>query len=180
MTDKNKVTISKLMSLVLRHNPAKLNINLDENGWSDVDKLMQGINKKGHKVTLVDLKEIVESNDKKRFKFNDDFTKIRANQGHSINVDVELKEAKPPAILYHGTATKFLSSIEKQGLVAGSRLHVHLSSDKETANQVGIRHGKPVVLTINSEKMYADGNLFYLSDNNVWLTNSILPKYIYS
>ena len=133
----------------------------------------------GRKVSLDDLKKIVASNNKQRFRFNDDFTKIRANQGHSISVDVELNEVRPPVVLYHGTATKFLESIKHNGLIAKNRLHVHLSADKETAIKVGGRHGKPIVLTVNSAKMYEDGFIFYLSENNVWLTVSVPINYIF-
>jgi len=178
MTDKEKTRVSKFMSLVLRHNPQKIGINLDDNGWADTDLLLQGMKKNGHKVTLDDLKEVVATNDKQRFKFNDDFTKIRANQGHSVAVDVEMKEVTPPNVLYHGTATRFLSAIQSEGLISKSRLHVHLSSEKDTAAKVGSRHGKPVILTISAAKMQADGFVFYLSENGVWLVNAVPPKYI--
>jgi len=178
MTDKEIVSISKFMSLVLRHNPSKAGITLDANGWADTDTLIKGMNRAGRKVTLDTLKEVVASNDKQRFKFSDDFTKIRANQGHSVQVDVELNETQPPATLYHGTATRFLNSIKVEGLTARSRLHVHLSGDKETALKVGGRHGTPVVLTINAIKMHEDGYKFYLSDNGVWLVASVPPSYI--
>jgi len=178
MTDKEKTRFSKFMSLVLRHNPQKIGINLDDNGWVDTDLLLLGMQKSGYKVTLDELKEIVATNDKQRFKFNDNYTKIRANQGHSVAVDVEMKEVAPPNILYHGTATRFLSAIQSEGLISKNRLHVHLSSDKETASKVGSRHGKPVILTISAAKMQADGFVFYLSENGVWLVNAVPPKYI--
>lgn len=179
MTDKEKTRASKFMSLVLRHNPQKISISLDNNGWADTNLMLEGMHKNGHKVTLEDLKEVVATNDKQRFKFNDDFSKIRANQGHSVAVDVEMKEATPPDILYHGTATRFLSAIKTQGLISKNRLHVHLSSDKETAIKVGSRHGEPVVLTINTTKMQADGFVFYLSENDVWLVDAVPPEYIW-
>jgi len=166
------------MSLVLRHNPQKIGITLDENGWADVVLLLSGINRLGHKATLDDLKEVVATNDKQRFKFNDDYSKIRANQGHSVAVDVEMKATVPPDTLYHGTATRFLEAIKSKGLIAKSRLHVHLSSEKETAIKVGSRHGKPVILVINASKMQADGLVFYFSENGVWLTESVPPEYI--
>ena len=166
------------MSLVLRHNPQKIGITLDENGWADVFLLLSGINRSGHKATLDDLKEVVATNDKQRFKFNDDYSKIRANQGHSVAVDVEMKATVPPDTLYHGTATRFLEAIKSKGLIAKSRLHVHLSSEKETAIKVGSRHGKPVILVINASKMQADGLVFYFSENGVWLTESVPPEYI--
>lgn len=179
MTDKDKVTVSKFMSLVLRHAPSKAGITLDENGWANVDSLIKGMNKAGNiVVTLEDMKEVVATNDKQRFRFNDDYTKIRANQGHSVSVDVELVEKEPPAILYHGTADRFLQSIRTDGLKPQSRLYVHLSSDNETAVKVGRRHGKPMVLVINAAKMYKDGFKFYLSENGVWLTDSVPAEYI--
>ena len=180
MNDKNTKTTSKFMSLVLRHNPQSIGITLDSNGWADAQALIDGMNRKGQRVTLEILKEVVAANDKQRFKFNEDYTKIRANQGHSVIVDVELKETQPPDILYHGTAARFAASIKNEGLIAKSRLHVHLSGDKQTAEKVGSRHGKPVVLTINSAKMHQDGYKFYLSENNVWLTNAVPVEYIWN
>jgi len=179
MTDKEKIRASKLMSLVLRHNPQKIGISLDDNGWADTDLLLKGMLKNGCKITLEDLKDVVETNDKKRFKFNVDFSKIRANQGHSVAVDVEMNEAVPPDVLYHGTATRFLGAIKSEGLISKSRLHVHLSSERETATKVGSRHGKPVVLTINAAKMQTDGFIFYLSENGVWLVDRVPPEYIW-
>ena len=118
------------------------------------------------------------TDDKQRYKFNDDYTKIRANQGHSISVDVELQEAMPPALLYHGTAARFIQAIRNDGLISKSRLYVHLSKDAETAVKVGGRHGKAAVLTIDSAGMYENGYKFFLSDNNVWLTKAIPAAYI--
>jgi len=178
MTKKEIVTVSKFLSLILRHRPEKIGITLDQNGWADTDALISGMNQAGRRVTLQDLKEIVDTNDKQRFKFNDDFSKIRANQGHSISVDLELKETTPPVTLYHGTASCFIKAIEKEGLKPKGRQHVHLSIDIETAVNVGSRHGKAVVLTINSHRMYEDGYKFYLSENNVWLTSAVPAVYI--
>jgi len=129
---------------------------------------------------LNDLKYIVESNDKQRFKFSEDFSEIRANQGHSVAVAVEMDERKPPNVLFHGTATRFLAAIKQDGLIAKNRLHVHLSSDRETAEKVGARHGKSVILTINSAKMYNDGKIFYISENGVWLTADVPVEYIFN
>jgi len=179
MTRKEKVTVSKFLSLVLRHRPERIGITLDQNGWADTDALISGLNQAGRRVTLQDLMEIVDENDKQRFKFNDDYSKIRANQGHSVSVDVELKETPPPVTLYHGTASCFIKSIKKEGLKPKGRQHVHLSSDNETAVNVGSRHGKAVVLTIYSRKMYEAGYKFYLSENNVWLTSVVPAEYIY-
>ena len=174
----DKIKISKFLSLVLRHKPETINLMLDENGWIDTNSLIQGMNKANFSVDLVILKEIVKSNDKQRFKFNDDFTKIRANQGHSVNVDLKFEQKTPPAILFHGTALRNLDSIKQNGLLKQNRHHVHLSSDTETANKVGMRYGKPIVLKIESGKMNADRIKFYLSENKVWLTENVDVKYI--
>lgn len=173
-------SLSKFISLILRHNPQTIGIKLDNYGWANVNELINGINKSGKKINMEILKEIVLTDNKQRYSFNDDKTKIRANQGHSINVDVELQEIKPPEILYHGTATKYIESIKKNGLIGKTRLYVHLSKDKETAENVGKRHGKPIVLVINSNKMYNDGYKFYLSENKVWLCKNVPVSYIYN
>ena len=179
MKEKDKKSASRFMSLILRHEPERIGIALDKNGWADTNELLVGLNRNGYDVGLKELKEIVASNDKQRFKFNEDNTKIRANQGHSVAVEVKMEELEPPVVLYHGTATRFLGAIKKGGLISKNRLHVHLSDDKETALKVGARHGKSVILTINSHKMYEDGFKFYLSDNGVWLTDVVPVKYIW-
>lgn len=167
------------MSLILRHQPDVIGAELDENGWLEVDKLIDGINKKKRmNLNFETLTEVVEENDKKRFAFNEDQTKIRANQGHSVKVDVELKETIPPAKLYHGTVAKFVDAIMENGLVPMSRLHVHLSKDVETAINVGSRRGKPLILEIDAESMQKDGCVFYRSENGVWLTTEVPVKYI--
>lgn len=178
MTEQDKKRIGKFLSLVLRHDPAKIGIELDENGWVNVNELIEKCKKHRYHFSVADLIEIVETNDKKRYSFNEKRNKIRANQGHSIDIDLALSPVEPPEFLYHGTATRFLSSIMEEGIVKGSRQHVHLSKDKETATKVGSRHGKPVILTIMSGKMYQDGILFYQSDNGVWLTDYVNVKYI--
>lgn len=124
------------------------------------------------------LRKIVKSDSKQRYSYNEDLSKIRANQGHSINVDVELEEVEPPEILYHGTATKYEESIDKSGLIPKSRLYVHLSSDQETAIKVGIRHGKPIYYTVLAKAMFMDGYKFYRSENGVWLTKEVPAKYL--
>jgi len=172
------IKISKFMSMVLRHKPERIGITLDAQGWADTNALIKGMKRAGHSVSLEDLKLVVNENDKKRFKFNEDYTKIRASQGHSIDVDVELPEIAPPDILYHGTASRNIASIKDTGLKPGGRLYVHLSKDRETAENVGARHGKPVVLTINAAQMHKDGHKFYLSDNNVWMAKSVPADYI--
>lgn len=178
MTEQNKKSISKFLSLILRHDPAKIGIELDENGWANVKELIEKCKKHRYHFSMEELIEIVETNDKKRYSFNEKRNKIRANQGHSIDIDLALSPVEPPEFLYHGTATRFLSSIMKEGIVKGSRQHVHLSQDKETATKVGSRHGKVAVLTIMTGKMYEDEILFYQSDNGVWLTDYVDIKYI--
>ena len=179
MTDREKKYMSKFLSLILRHKPEAAGITLDANGWADVDALLKGMNaKRDVPITLDAIKEVVSTNDKKRFAFNGDFSKIRANQGHSINVDVELKEARPPAVLYHGTAERRVKSIIEDGLKPQDRIHVHLSTDKETAEKVGRRHGHPAILVVQAGRMHDDGFRFYLSENGVWLTDSVPPVYI--
>lgn len=173
-----KTKIGKFLSLVLRHNPETIGIKLDENGWASVDELLQGLKKANRKISMETLEEIVETNDKKRYSFNEDKTKIRANQGHSIDVDLNLKEQTPPRVLYHGTAEASFENIKKFGLVKQNRNHVHLSLDVETATKVGKRHGKPIILEINAEAMDKDGYKFYLSENGVWLTDNVPIKYI--
>ncbi|SEW43543.1 putative RNA 2'-phosphotransferase [Chryseobacterium wanjuense] len=178
MNEQQKKKISKFLSLILRHQPEIINLTLDKNGWANVDELKEKCSKNNMDFTLEELDEVVENNDKKRFIFNEDKTKIRANQGHSIDIDLALKPQQPPEFLYHGTAQNNVDSILEKGIEKRSRQHVHLSLDKETATKVGMRHGKPVILTIRTGKMYEDGVLFYLSENKVWLTDFIESKYI--
>jgi putative RNA 2'-phosphotransferase len=179
MLAKDETTkISKALSYVLRHNPASAGIKLDENGWASVDELLSKLMVGGNAISPEVLKHVVDTNNKKRFSFNDDFTKIRASQGHSIEVDLNYAESAPPAILYHGTTEKFLPAILKTGLQKISRHHVHLSNDIETAINVGQRRGKPVVLAIKSGEMFEEGHSFYKSDNGVWLTESVQVEFI--
>lgn len=170
--------ISKYMSLILRHKPEVIGIELDEHGWAKVDDLINGIEKGNHGFNFELLEEIVKTDNKNRYSFNEDKTLIRANQGHSISVDVELKEKRPPEFLYHGTGEKYVESIDKIGLIPKSRLYVHLSKDIVTAEQVGKRHGKEVVYQVNADQMYKDGYKFFLSVNNVWLTKEVPVKYL--
>ncbi len=180
MNKKEEIKISKFLSLILRHKPQTVNLQLDKNGWADIKKLIQQVNINNKKLNLdfKKLEYVVENNDKQRFIFDDEKTKIRANQGHSIKIDLGYEQVEPPEYLYHGTAKKNIGSIMKKGLIKRQRHHVHLSSDTETAVKVGSRHGKPVVLKIQSKKMHHDGLRFYLSDNGVWLTDFIQPEYI--
>jgi putative RNA 2'-phosphotransferase len=163
---------------VLRHNPDKLGITIDGNGWTSVEMLLQKINTGEYSLSMEELEEVVATNTKKRFSFNEDKTQIRANQGHSIKVDLALQPKQPPTYLYHGTVEKFMQSIREKGLLKGSRHHVHLSADKETATNVGSRRGKPIILTIKSGDMHAQNHTFYQSENGVWLTETVPTEYI--
>ena len=174
------VKLGRFLILVLRHDPHAAGITLDEHGWADVDELLAGVNRTGRKIDRVTLERIVRENNKQRYSFNGDGTKIRANQGHSLQVDVELKAAQPPKYLYHGTASRFLPAIQAEGIRKMSRQHVHLSGDFETAMAVGKRHGIPVVITIDAGAMARDGVAFYRSENGVWLCGHVEPKYFVS
>ena len=171
-------TTSKLLSYVLRHRPDSIGLALDAHGWAEVDGLLARLNAHGKRIDRALLDRVVAENDKQRFAFSEDGTRIRASQGHSIAVDLQLRAAEPPAVLYHGTASRFLKSIAAIGLRAGSRNHVHLSADLQTAVRVGARHGFPAVLAVDALRMRADGIAFYQSDNGVWLTQSVQPKYL--
>lgn len=175
----NLTNTSRFISMILRHKPEVIGITLDEHGWADVRELIEGINASGgHRLDMETLEEIVRTDEKQRYSFNEDKTLIRANQGHSIPVDVELEEAAPPAVLYHGTGEKYVASIDAQGLIPKSRLYVHLSADMETAKKVGSRHGKPVIYTVDCAGMARDGHKFYLSANHVWLTKAVPKEYL--
>lgn len=178
MKDSRLVRISKFLSYHLRHRPDQLGLTLETGGWVVVDDLLIASQKQGFTIFPHELKEVVVKNDKQRFSFNHDHTKIRANQGHSIPIDLQLVVQTPPAVLYHGTAEKFLSAILNKGLQKMSRHHVHLSADLETAKKVGMRHGHPVILTINTPGMMEAGYEFYCSENNVWLVDSVPPEYL--
>ncbi len=171
---------SKFLSFVLRHKPEAIGLELDTNGWAHLDELILKANASGE-VNNLDrelIEEVVNTNDKKRFIIDDERQRIRANQGHSVNVDLQLKPVTPPEFLYHGTATRFLDSILKVGLKPQKRQHVHLSEDIETATAVGQRYGKPVILTIKALLMHEKGFVFYRSENGVWLTDSVSIKFI--
>ena len=172
------IKTSKFLALVLRHKPQKIGLTLDEHGWADVDELIEKTVRSGRELDRESLEYIVRTNDKKRYAFNEDHTKIRASQGHTIPVDVELEETVPPDVLYHGTAESSLPSIMDKGLLKMKRLYVHLSKDVHTAIKVGQRHGKLVVLLVDSGKMYKDGYRFYLSANGVWLTDHVPQDYL--
>ncbi len=170
--------ISRIMSLVLRHDPGSIGLALDENGWAVVDELVVCLNQDGKRVDREVIESVVENSDKQRFRISEDGRLIRANQGHSIAIDLKLEKKSPPEWLYHGTATKWMKSIEREGLIKGSRQHVHLSPDKETAKKVGARHGKPVVLEVAAQMLEQHGYDFYLSENGVWLTDHVPPDYL--
>lgn len=175
----NLNSISKYISLILRHKPETIGITLDEHGWADVEALIAGIERtSGHGFNRELLEEIVRTDEKQRYSFNEDKTLIRANQGHSIAVDVELDEALPPTELWHGTGEKYAASIDLQGLMPKSRLYVHLSADRDTALKVGKRHGKPVLYIVKAGDMAKDGHRFYLSRNGVWLTREVPVDYL--
>jgi putative RNA 2'-phosphotransferase len=170
------IQISKFLCKFLRHSPEKLGIQLDSAGWIDIDTLLLACYNYGFPISLNDLSRVVEQDDKQRFSIKDG--KIRANQGHSIPVDLELTPMQPPVVLYHGTATRFLDSILSSGLTKQKRTHVHLTKDMEVAKSVGSRYGEPVVLIVDSYGMYGDYYNFYLTDNNVWLTDRVPVEYI--
>ncbi len=180
LMDPEKVSLeecSRFLSLLLRHRPDVVGISLDEHGWADVQKLLKGINKT-RPLSMEDLEKIVATDEKQRYSFNENRTLIRANQGHSIPVDVELEEKIPPDVLWHGTGKKYVESIDASGLVHKSRLYVHLSADTETAYKVGIRHGEPVIYEVLAGQMAKDGYVFYHSANGVWLTKYVPAYYL--
>lgn len=172
------IKLSRFISLILRHKPETIHIDMDRNGWVNVNDLISGIQRHGYKIDFKILKYIVDTDDKQRYSFNDDFTLIRANQGHSIRVDVGLKELEPPQYLFHGTATKYQDSINFNGLIPKSRMYVHLSEDLETAIKVGSRHGTPIVFQVEALRMSVAGYKFYKSVNGVWLTEEVPSKYL--
>ena len=178
-SEKQLQKTSIFISMILRHKPEVIGITLDEHGWANVSELIDGINRSGKYAIDMDLlEEIVRTDRKQRYSFNEDHSLIRANQGHSIPVDVELEEKIPPDILWHGTGEKYVPSIDVQGLIPKSRLYVHLSSDTETAKVVGSRHGRPVIYEVDCRQMHEDGYHFYLSSNHVWLTKEVPAKYL--
>lgn len=169
---------SRFLSRVLRHEPELIGMALGRGGWVQVDDLLRRMKRAGHPLTADALSQIVAENDKQRFTLSEDGHRIRAAQGHSVTVDLELEAMEPPATLFHGTARANLDAIFANGLNPGRRQHVHLSPDEETATKVGTRHGRPVVLRVNTAAMYADGLTFWKADNGVWLTESVPPEYL--
>ena len=172
--------LSKFISMILRHKPEAIGITLDEHGWADVDELIKGINETGEEIEFSKdtIETIVKTDKKQRYSFSQDKTLIRANQGHSIPVDVELEKKEPPKVLYHGTGVKSVKAIQEQGLLPMERLYVHLSIDVKTATNVGKHHGTPVIFQVNAEQMQKDGYDFFQSVNGVWLTKEVPAKYL--
>ena len=175
MMDEKK--LGQYLSLILRHKPEVIGIQLDEHGWAKVDELIAGIRKTQFMDQTL-LEKLVAEDEKGRYAFNDDKTLIRANQGHSIPVDVGLKEVQPPEVLWHGTGEKYVASIDREGLISKSRLYVHLSADFQTALKIGSRHGKPVVYAVDARRMHEEGYVFFLSVNGVWLTQRVPMAYL--
>lgn len=178
MSARDLVKTSRLLSLVLRHQPAKLGLTLDASGWVAVETLLAALAVHGHPLSRAELAHLVDSNDKKRFAFSEDGTLIRANQGHSVTVDLALAAAVPPERLYHGTIAANLDSIARDGLRKGQRHAVHLSADRETAIRVGARRGQAVVLEVRAGDMAKDGFVFHCSENGVWLTDHVPAAYV--
>ncbi|SFK36319.1 putative RNA 2'-phosphotransferase [Lysobacter sp. cf310] len=177
MTDRHK-PLSQFLSLILRHEPEAIGLRLDAEGWVDVNELIAKAAAHGKHYDRELLRELVRDNDKQRFKLSDDGDRIRANQGHSIDIDLALAPIEPPARLYHGTATRHAAAIRVEGLRKQSRQHVHLSADRDTAFKVGSRHGRPVVLEVRAGDMHARGATFFRADNGVWLTDAVPAEFI--
>ncbi len=170
------IRISKLLSLALRHEPAALGLRLDEAGWVDVGAVLAGLATKGEAVTREELEEVVRTSDKQRFALEG--SRMRANQGHSVDIELGLARREPPEVLYHGTVARFLAAIREEGIIKGQRTHVHLSADVRTAETVAKRRGTPVVLEVRARAMHETGHAFYLSDNGVWLTEHVPPRFL--
>jgi putative RNA 2'-phosphotransferase len=178
MDERTRARISKFLSLVLRHRPDTIGIALDREGWVAVDTLLAGCRVHGHDITRALLDDVVATNPKRRFAFSEDGSRIRANQGHSVEVELGYRPQQPPDVLFHGTIADFLPAIRAEGLCKMRRHHVHLSPDAATAAVVGRRRGAPVVLRVLAGRMHGDGHVFFLSDNGVWLTDTVAPRYI--
>ncbi len=176
--DRRLVQISKTLSQHLRHKPQSLGLNLETSGWVQVDALLEAQARKGFSLSREELEKVVTQNDKQRFSFDPTRTRIRANQGHSVEVDLELTVFEPPETLYHGTNDAALEAIFRGGLQRMSRHHVHLSPDTQTAVRVGSRRGKAVILRVRALEMHRAGFVFYRSDNGVWLTDHVPPAYL--
>jgi putative RNA 2'-phosphotransferase len=178
MTDKETTKASKFLSVILRHEPERVGLKLGEAGWVNIQELLQAVNDHGIPLTLEQLQHIVATSDKKRFAFSEDGLRIRANQGHSVEIDLQYSPQVPPELLYHGTATRFLDSIRQHGLQKMERHDVHLSAETKVTVQVGGRHGKPVLLTIKAGEMHRIGFVFRCSANGVWLVDHVPVEFI--
>lgn len=170
--------ISKFLSLLLRHRPEVIGLQLDNAGWAPIEELLSLLEEHQQGITREQLEQVVRENHKQRFKISEDGLHIRASQGHSIPVQLDLERRVPPVILYHGTATRHLDGIRQKGLLRMQRQHVHLSARAETAHQVGSRHGKPVILEVAAGRMDQAGFHFFLSDNGVWLTEQVPVEFL--
>src|SRR5262245_7642971 len=178
MDNQRMVRVSKFLSRHLRHAPQDIGLTLEEGAWVTVEALLDGCARAGMKVSRDELHFVVANSDKKRFAFDDSGARIRANQGHSVEVDLQLAEAVPPDVLYHGTAAHNRDPIMRSGLMKMKRHHVHLSATVDTAHRVGARHGKPLVLVVDARSMHAAGVTFFCSDNGVWLVDAVPPQYL--
>jgi putative RNA 2'-phosphotransferase len=179
MDEKRKVRISKFLSLILRHNPKAVGLSLDENGWARVDELLAACAARGRAFTRGELETVVAENDKKRFAFDEAGAKIRARQGHSLKVALDLEEKEPPPVLYHGTSERNARAILEKGLLKMRRHHVHLSPDTETAQKVGERRGgRTAIFSIDAARMREAGFKFYISENGVWLADEVPPEFL--
>lgn len=178
MTSQQLTAASKFLSLVLRHKPSTIALELDAAGWAGVDELLARASAAGHTLSRALLEEVVRTSDKKRFAFSEDGLRIRANQGHSVEIELGLPPVAPPARLFHGTASRFLEAILAEGLSKRQRHHVHLSESSETATAVGRRYGQPVLLAVDAQRMAAQGFAFFRSDNHVWLTDHVPAVYL--
>lgn len=178
MNDKQRTKLSKAMSLLLRHRPQLGKLTLDEQGWVNMDALIDGLGRLGIRTDPEQVEEVIVKCDKQRFAWDEIHDRVRANQGHSVAVQLDLPECEPPDTLFHGTVDRFLSAIRTKGLQKRNRHHVHLSGDRQTAQKVGQRRGKPVILNVDAKRMQADGYKFYLSNNGVWLTDHVPSEYL--
>lgn len=173
MTPKEIVKTSKFLSLILRHEPGRVGLELDEAGWVSIEQLLSALSRNGTSLSVEQLQHIVATSDKKRFAFSQDGLRIRASQGHSVEVDLRYEPQTPPELLFHGTASRFIDSIREQGLRRMERHHVHLSAETSVTVQVGARHGRPVLLTVRAGEMHRAGHVFYRSANGVWLVDQV-------
>ncbi|MFJ6579032.1 RNA 2'-phosphotransferase [Streptomyces sp. NPDC091368] len=176
MDERRTVKVSKYLSRHLRHQPERIGLVLDAHGWTEIDDLLRAAAEHGFRITRAELDHVVATNDKKRFAVEG--TRIRASQGHTVTVDLDLPAAEPPAYLYHGTVGDRLSAIRAEGLRPMARHHVHLSPDRETATRVGARRGRPVVLSVDAGAMRRAGHVFHVSANGVWLTDAVPPQFL--